>query len=186
MAIGERIRFLRTLRRMTQKELGLAAGFPEKNASIRMATIRKRNAHAQSGADCGSCGNSQSISAGADRSGYRQRRRTDAHSLRLGRQIRSDRPRGERHLPARRLLKERGRGTSRRAAHRMAAGSFHARTRPAERRRLRSLAIPLSRLFPVSPPGTLLPGKRKFPCGTIQEDRVITPQTIVIKRRTSM
>ena len=37
MAIGERIRFLRTLRRMTQKELGLAAGFPEKNASIRMA-----------------------------------------------------------------------------------------------------------------------------------------------------
>lgn len=37
MAIGERIRFLRNLRGMTQKYLGFAIGFPEKTADIRMA-----------------------------------------------------------------------------------------------------------------------------------------------------
>ena len=37
MAIGERIRFLRNLRGMTQKYLGTLAGFPEKTADIRMA-----------------------------------------------------------------------------------------------------------------------------------------------------
>lgn len=37
MAIGERIRFLRNLRGMTQKYLGVAIGFPEKTADIRMA-----------------------------------------------------------------------------------------------------------------------------------------------------
>lgn len=37
MAIGERIRFLRNLRGMTQKYLGTAIGFPEKTADIRMA-----------------------------------------------------------------------------------------------------------------------------------------------------
>lgn len=37
MAIGERIRFIRNLRAMTQKQLGIAVGFPEKTADIRMA-----------------------------------------------------------------------------------------------------------------------------------------------------
>lgn len=37
MAIGERIHFLRNLRGMTQKYLGMAAGFPEKTADVRMA-----------------------------------------------------------------------------------------------------------------------------------------------------
>ena len=37
MAIGERIRFIRNLRGMTQKWLGVAVGFPEKTADIRMA-----------------------------------------------------------------------------------------------------------------------------------------------------
>ena len=37
MAIGERIRFFRNLRGMTQKHLGQAVGFPEKSADIRMA-----------------------------------------------------------------------------------------------------------------------------------------------------
>ena len=37
MAIGERIRFIRNLRGMTQKYLGTLAGFPEKTADIRMA-----------------------------------------------------------------------------------------------------------------------------------------------------
>lgn len=37
MAIGERIRFMRNLRGMTQKWLGTAVGFPEKTADIRMA-----------------------------------------------------------------------------------------------------------------------------------------------------
>ena len=37
MAIGERIRFIRNLRGMTQKWLGIAVGFPEKTADIRMA-----------------------------------------------------------------------------------------------------------------------------------------------------
>ena len=37
MAIGERIRFLRNLRNMTQKWLGMAVGFDEKTADVRMA-----------------------------------------------------------------------------------------------------------------------------------------------------
>lgn len=37
MAIGERIRFFRNLRGMTQKYLGQMIGFPEKTADIRMA-----------------------------------------------------------------------------------------------------------------------------------------------------
>lgn len=37
MAIGERIRFIRNLRGMTQKYLGSIIGFPEKTADIRMA-----------------------------------------------------------------------------------------------------------------------------------------------------
>ncbi len=37
MAIGERIRFFRNLRGMTQKYLGMQVGFPEKTADIRMA-----------------------------------------------------------------------------------------------------------------------------------------------------
>ena len=37
MAIGERIRFFRNLRGMTQKYLGKVVGFPEKTADIRMA-----------------------------------------------------------------------------------------------------------------------------------------------------
>lgn len=37
MAIGERIRFFRNLKGMTQKYLGVELGFPEKTADIRMA-----------------------------------------------------------------------------------------------------------------------------------------------------
>ena len=37
MAIGERIRFIRNLRGMTQKYLGMAVGFPEKTADVRVA-----------------------------------------------------------------------------------------------------------------------------------------------------
>jgi len=37
MAIGERIRFIRNLRGMTQKWLGMAIGFDEKTADVRMA-----------------------------------------------------------------------------------------------------------------------------------------------------
>lgn len=37
MAIGERIRFIRNMRGMTQKYLGIVAGFDEKTADVRMA-----------------------------------------------------------------------------------------------------------------------------------------------------
>lgn len=37
MAIGERIKYFRNLKGMTQKQLGIAIGFPEKTADIRMA-----------------------------------------------------------------------------------------------------------------------------------------------------
>lgn len=37
MAIGERIRYIRNLRGMTQKYLGMAIGFSEKTAEVRMA-----------------------------------------------------------------------------------------------------------------------------------------------------
>lgn len=36
MATGERIRFFRTLRGMTQKYLGLLLGFPESSADVRL------------------------------------------------------------------------------------------------------------------------------------------------------
>ena len=41
MAIGERIRFIRNLRGMTQKWLGKAVGFPPKTADVR---VRFQNA----------------------------------------------------------------------------------------------------------------------------------------------
>ena len=37
MAIGERIHFFRTLRGMTQKYPGMAIGFPERSADVRLA-----------------------------------------------------------------------------------------------------------------------------------------------------
>ena len=37
MAIGERIRFFRTMRGITQKALGMLLGFPENSADVRMA-----------------------------------------------------------------------------------------------------------------------------------------------------
>lgn len=37
MAIGERIHFFRTMRGMTQKYLGMAVGFPERSADVRLA-----------------------------------------------------------------------------------------------------------------------------------------------------
>ena len=37
MATGERIRFFRTLRGMTQKYLGMLLGFPPSSADVRMA-----------------------------------------------------------------------------------------------------------------------------------------------------
>lgn len=37
MAISERIRFIRNLRGITQKALGISAGLPEKTADIRIA-----------------------------------------------------------------------------------------------------------------------------------------------------
>lgn len=37
MSIGDKIKYLRKIRNMTQKELGVAVGFDEKNADIRIA-----------------------------------------------------------------------------------------------------------------------------------------------------
>jgi len=42
MAIGERIHFFRTLRGMTQKYLGMAVGFSERFARVRLAQDGKR------------------------------------------------------------------------------------------------------------------------------------------------
>ena len=39
MAIGERIHFFRTLRGMTQKYLGMALGFPDVNANIKVSHL---------------------------------------------------------------------------------------------------------------------------------------------------
>ncbi|MEG0835394.1 MAG: helix-turn-helix transcriptional regulator [Christensenellaceae bacterium] len=40
MAVGERIRFIRNLRGMAQKYLGMGVGFPERTADIRMAQYK--------------------------------------------------------------------------------------------------------------------------------------------------
>ena len=37
MAIGERIRFFRNMKGITQKYLGMVVGFPERSADVRMA-----------------------------------------------------------------------------------------------------------------------------------------------------
>ena len=37
MAIGERIRFFRNMKSITQKYLGMVVGFPERSADVRMA-----------------------------------------------------------------------------------------------------------------------------------------------------
>ncbi|MDE6838618.1 MAG: helix-turn-helix domain-containing protein, partial [Acutalibacter sp.] len=37
MAIGERIRFFRNLRGMTQRYLGMLLGFPERSSDVRVA-----------------------------------------------------------------------------------------------------------------------------------------------------
>ena len=43
MAIGERIHFFRNRRGMTQKQLGIMVGFPEKSADVRMAQYETGN-----------------------------------------------------------------------------------------------------------------------------------------------
>lgn len=42
MTVGEKIRTIRTFRGMTQKELGLAVGFPEKGADNRIRHSTKQ------------------------------------------------------------------------------------------------------------------------------------------------
>ena len=49
MAIGERIRFIRNLRGMTQKWLGQAVGFPPKTADVRHGAVRVRFQNAERG-----------------------------------------------------------------------------------------------------------------------------------------
>ena len=39
MKIGDRIKRIRTMRGMTQKELGLAVGFPTRSADVRIADL---------------------------------------------------------------------------------------------------------------------------------------------------
>ena len=39
MAIGERIRFFRNMKGITQKYLGMVVGFPERSADVRMAPV---------------------------------------------------------------------------------------------------------------------------------------------------
>lgn len=51
MAIGERIRFIRDLRGMTQKYLGTLVGFPEKTARYPYGAIRGWLTHAEGGSD---------------------------------------------------------------------------------------------------------------------------------------
>ena len=48
MAIGKRIHFFRLLRGMTQKYLGMALGFPEKSADVRLAQVLDVSPHALS------------------------------------------------------------------------------------------------------------------------------------------
>ena len=57
MAVGDRIKRARNLRGMTQKELGIAIGFEEKSADIRIAQYE--HPHSQGRAapqDCGGTG----------------------------------------------------------------------------------------------------------------------------------
>ena len=52
MAVGDRIKRARNFRGMTQKELGIAIGFEEKSADIRIAQYERRVAPQ----DCGGTG----------------------------------------------------------------------------------------------------------------------------------
>ena len=52
MAIGERIRFMRNLRGMTQRWLGQAVGFPAKTADIRMAQYESQRGSGERACKC--------------------------------------------------------------------------------------------------------------------------------------
>ena len=77
MAIGERIRFFRNLRGMTQKYLGQMVGFPEKTADIRMAQYESGSRSPKAELTEGAGG----IAAGAVRARHRQLSWSDAHPL---------------------------------------------------------------------------------------------------------
>lgn len=90
MAIGERIRFFRNLRGMTQKYLGQVVGFPEKTADIRMAQY-------ESGSRTPKAELTESLARalgvsplGSVRAGHRQLPWPDAHPVYLGGSLRSD------------------------------------------------------------------------------------------------
>ena len=63
MAIGERIRFIRNLRGMTQKYLGTLVGFPEKTADIRMAQYEAGYPHTERGPNKSSGRSTRCLSA---------------------------------------------------------------------------------------------------------------------------
>ena len=88
MAIGERIRFFRNLRGMTQKYLGQVVGFPEKTADIRMAQYESgsRTPKAELTETLARCVGR--IAAGAVRAGHRQLPWPDAHAVYPGGSLR--------------------------------------------------------------------------------------------------
>ena len=81
MAIGERIRFFRNLRGMTQKYLGQVVGFPEKTADIRMAQYESGSRTPKAELTENLAGALGGIAAGAVRARHRQLSWSDAHPL---------------------------------------------------------------------------------------------------------
>ena len=99
MAIGERIRFFRNLRGMTQKYLGQVVGFPEKTADIRMAQYESGSRTPKAELTENLAAALGGIAAGTVRAGHRQLSRSDAHPVHLRGSLRSDsRNRRKRHF----------------------------------------------------------------------------------------
>ena len=98
MAIGERIRFIRNLRGMTQKFLGLQVGFSERTADIRMAQYESGSRTPK--ADLvEQLADALNVSAEALNVPNRQLHRSYAHAVCVRGFIRlQDRPSGRRNL----------------------------------------------------------------------------------------
>ena len=93
MAIGERIHFFRTLRGMTQKYLGMAVGFPERSADVRLAQYETGTRTPKADLTA-ALAHTLDVSPQALSVGHRQLHRFGPYAVRLGGCLQSESGRG--------------------------------------------------------------------------------------------
>ena len=90
MAIGERIHFFRLLRGMTQKYLGMALGFPEKSADVRLAQYETGSRTPKADLTAALAAGTGCLAPCPLRPGHRLLCRAHAHPVYPGGQLRSE------------------------------------------------------------------------------------------------